>query len=101
MYCCSGGNIPFWGWLKGYHTFNISITCKDFHGKHLHEIQLNNVTVCAQYPGFVHELQSKVANDKAGVVIHASAAHTPLPIKYNRSYPLTNGYCLTLTTRQG
>jgi hypothetical protein len=38
-------------------------------------------------------------NDKAGVVIQVSSAHTPLPIKYNRSYPLSHGYCLTLTTR--
>ena len=42
MHCGSCGNIPFWRWLKGYHTFNISITCKDFHGKHLHEVPLNN-----------------------------------------------------------
>ena len=42
MYCGSCGNIPFWRWLIGYHTFNISITCKDFDGKHLHEVPLNN-----------------------------------------------------------
>jgi hypothetical protein len=35
-------------------------------------------------------------NDKAGVVIQVSAAHTPIPIKYNRSYPLPHGYCLTM-----
>jgi hypothetical protein len=30
--------------------------------------------------------------NKAGVIIHVSATHIPLPIKYNRSYPLT--HCL-------
>ena len=50
MYCDSCGNIPFWRWLIGYHTFNISITCKDFDGKHLHEVPLNNVTDCSDGP---------------------------------------------------
>ena len=46
MHCGSCYNIPFWRWLKGNHTFTISITCNDFDGEHLPNVQLNNVTDC-------------------------------------------------------
>jgi hypothetical protein len=46
MHCGSCENIPFWRWLKGNHTFNTSITCNDFDGEHLSNVQLNTFTDC-------------------------------------------------------
>jgi hypothetical protein len=41
-----GDNIPFWRWLKGNQMFSISITCCDYDGEKLSNLQLNNVTDC-------------------------------------------------------
>ena len=46
MHCGSSDNIPFWRWLKGNQTFSISITCYDYDGEKLSNLQLNNVTDC-------------------------------------------------------
>ena len=46
MHCGGCDNIPFWRWLKGNHPFTTSITCNDFDGEHLPNVQLNNVTDC-------------------------------------------------------
>ena len=42
----NGDNIPFWRWLKGNQMFSISITCYDYDGEKLSNLQLNNVTGC-------------------------------------------------------
>jgi len=46
MYCGGCENIPFWRWLKLNQKFSTSITCHDFDGQYLSNLQPNNVTDC-------------------------------------------------------
>jgi len=46
MHCGGCDNIPFWRWLKVIQTFTTSITCNDFDGQYLSNLQPNNVTDC-------------------------------------------------------
>ena len=44
MYCGGCDNIPFWRWLRKQTT--ISVTCNDYDGKSLSNLQLSNFTGC-------------------------------------------------------
>ena len=46
MYCGGCENIPFWRWLKGNQLFSLSVTCNDYGGEYLYNLQPNNVTDC-------------------------------------------------------
>jgi len=46
MYCGGCGNIPFWRWLKRNQQFSLSVTCNDYDGEYLYNLQPNNVTDC-------------------------------------------------------
>jgi hypothetical protein len=46
MYCGGCNNIPFWRWLNETQTYPTSITCNDFDGEYLSNLQPNNVTDC-------------------------------------------------------
>ena len=44
MYCGGCDNIPFWKWLIETQTYPTSITCNDFDGENLSNLQPNNGT---------------------------------------------------------
>jgi hypothetical protein len=44
MYCGGCDNIPFWRWLRKQTT--TSVTCNDYNGKSLSNLQLSNITGC-------------------------------------------------------
>ena len=46
MYCGGCNNIPFWRWLKLNQKFSTSITCNDYNGEYLYNVQPTNVTDC-------------------------------------------------------
>jgi len=46
MYCGDCDNIPFWRWLKRNQQFSLSVTCNDYNGEYLYNLQPNNVTDC-------------------------------------------------------
>ena len=46
MKCGGCDNIPFWTWVKVNQTFTTNITCNDFDGDHLSNLQPNNGTGC-------------------------------------------------------
>ena len=46
MHCGDCDSIPFWRWLKGNQTFPTSITCIDYDGEKLSNLQPNNFTDC-------------------------------------------------------
>ena len=46
MYCGGCGSIPFWRWLKRNQQFSLSVTCNDYDGEYLYNLQPNNATKC-------------------------------------------------------
>ena len=46
MYCGSCDSIPFWRWLKLNQKFSTSITCYDYNGEKLFNLQPNDFTDC-------------------------------------------------------
>ena len=46
MYCGGCGSIPFWRWLKRNQQFSLSVTCNDYGGEYLYNLQPNNATKC-------------------------------------------------------
>ena len=46
MHCGGCDNIPFWRWLKVNQKMPTSITCNDFDGEKLSNLQLNEFTDC-------------------------------------------------------
>ena len=47
MYCGGCGSIPFWRWLKRNQQFSfLSVTCNDYGGEYLYNLQPNNLTDC-------------------------------------------------------
>ena len=46
MYCGGCYNTPFWRWLKRNQQFSLSVTCNDYDGVYLYNIQPNNDTDC-------------------------------------------------------
>jgi hypothetical protein len=46
MYCNGCTNIPFWRWIKRNQQCSISITCSDYDGEKLSNLQASNFTDC-------------------------------------------------------
>ena len=46
MYCGGCYNIPFWRWIKRNQRFSSSVTCYDYDGEYLYNLQLKNFTEC-------------------------------------------------------
>ena len=46
MYCGGCGSIPFWGWLKRNQQFSLFVTCNDYDGEYLYNLQPDNATNC-------------------------------------------------------
>jgi len=46
MHCGECSNIPFWRWLKRNQKFSNYITCYDYGGEILSNLQPNNITDC-------------------------------------------------------
>ena len=46
MYCDSCDSIPFWTWLKLNQKISTSITCRDYGGEKLTNLQQNNFNDC-------------------------------------------------------
>jgi hypothetical protein len=59
MHCGDCDNIPFWRWLKGNQTFPTSITCNDYDGEKLSNLQPNRVIPVWQVCSKDHIITSK------------------------------------------
>ena len=46
MYCGGCYNIPFWRWIKRNRRYTSSVTCYDYDGEYLYNLQLKNFTDC-------------------------------------------------------
>ena len=46
MYCDDCDNVPFWRWLQLNQTFSSSVTCYDYAGELMSNLQLNDFTDC-------------------------------------------------------
>ena len=46
MHCGGCTNIPFWRWLKRNQQFSTSVTCSDYDGEKLSNLQASSFTDC-------------------------------------------------------
>ena len=46
MYCGGCVNVPFWGWLRRNQQFSLSVTCNDYDGEYLYNLQPDTATNC-------------------------------------------------------
>ena len=67
MYCGGCGSIPFWRWLKKNKHYSLSVTCNDYGGEYLYNLQPNRATKCFGQQFYPENEQQECTSGTYGV----------------------------------